>query len=139
MRTATVTIDAERVSPARSLAALARAAAHSGGPLVCVTGRMFTELERELGGPEGVARRLCRVATTTGRPICVNLPTGPERSTTVFVSPRGWSVSRLAGWAARKHDELEAAFGPARVAARWTTGGSRRRDAALLPRIAQEQ
>ncbi len=117
MRTATVTINAERVSPSRSLAALARAAARDGGPLVCITSRMFGELEREFGGPEGVARYLCRVATNTGRPICVNLPTGPETSTTVFVSPRGWSASRLAGWAAGKRDELETVFGPASVRA----------------------
>jgi len=113
MRTATVTIDAERVSPSRTLAALARASAHSGGPLVCVTGRMFGELERELGGPEAVARRLFEIATATGRPIAANLPSGADTSTTVFVSPRGWSEDRLRGWAAGKRDELEAAFGPA--------------------------
>ncbi len=115
MRTATVTIDAEHISPSRSLAALAGAAAHSGGPLVCVTGRMFGELERELGGPEAVARRLLRIATATGRPICVNFETGAETSTTMFIAPRGWSEDRLRGWAAGRHAELEAAFGPASV------------------------
>ncbi len=114
-RLATLTIDAERVSPSRSLAILARSAASNGGPLICVTGRMFGELERELGGPEGVARRLCRVATNTGRPIAVNFETGAETSTTLFVSPRGWSEDRLRGWAAGRHAELEAAFGPASV------------------------
>ena len=115
MRTATVTINAEHISPSRSLAALARAAAHSGGPLVCVTGRMFAELERELGGPEAAARHLARVATNTGRPICVNFETGAETSTTLFVSPRGWSQDRLRGWAAGHHAEVEAMFGPATV------------------------
>ena len=76
---------------------------------------MFAELERELGGPEAVARHLFRVATTTGRPIAANLATGLETSTTVFVSPRGWSEDRLRGWAAGKRDELEAVFGPATV------------------------
>ena len=115
MRTATVTIDAEHISPSRSLTALARAAAHSGGPLVCVTGRMFGELERELGGPEAVARHVCRVATNTGRPLAVNLPTGPDTSTTIFVSPEGWTEERLRGWAASHQAELDAAFGPASV------------------------
>jgi len=115
MRTATVTIDAERVSPARSLAALARAAARDGGPLVCVTGRMFAELERELGGPEAGARQLYEIATATGHLLCVNLPSTPDTSTTVFVSPKGWSWDRLRGWAAGHHQELEAAFGPASV------------------------
>jgi len=71
MRTATVTIDAEHVSPSRSLAILAR----SSRALVCVTGRMFAELERELGGPEAVARHLFRVATDVGTPIRGDRPT----------------------------------------------------------------
>ena len=86
-----VTIDAERVSPSRSLAAAARATAYAGGPLLVVTNRMFGELERELGGPEAVARHLARVATNTGRPIAVNLATGEDTSTTMFVSPKDWS------------------------------------------------
>lgn len=113
MSVATLRIDAEHISPSRSIAALARAATYSGGPLVCVTGRMFAELERELGGPEAVARHLCRVATNAGRPIAVNLPTGADTSRTIFISPRGWSEDRLAGWAAGHHQELERAFGPA--------------------------
>jgi len=31
----------------------------------------------------------------------------------VFVSPRGWTQERLAGWAAGHHAELEAMFGDA--------------------------
>ena len=115
MKTATVTIDADHVSVSRSLAALARAAASPGGPLVCVTGRMFAELERELGGPEAVARHLCRVATATGGPLAANLEDGCGSSRTIFISPRGWSEGRLAGWAAGHHEALEAVFGPASV------------------------
>ncbi len=110
MRTATVTINAEHISPSRSIAGLARAA---GRTLVCVTHRAYADLVDELGSDEAAARHLCRVATNTGRPICVNLPTGAETSTTVFVSPRGWSSDRLAGWAAGRHAELEATFGDA--------------------------
>ena len=115
MRTATVTVDADRVSVARSLAALARASARDGGPLVCLTARSYADLAAELGDDEAAVRHLLRVATNTGRPIAVNLPTGPETSTTLFVAPKGWTDERLRGWAAGHHAELEAAFGPATV------------------------
>ena len=115
MSVTTLTIDADRVSPSRSLAILARSPASTGGALICVTGRMFGELERELGGPEAVARHLFEIATATGRPLCVNLPSGTDTSRTIFISPRGWSEDRLAGWAAGRHAELEGAFGPASV------------------------
>lgn len=117
IRTATVTIDAERVSPARSIAALARASARDGGPLVVISHRALAELADELGGYDAAVRHLLRVATKTARPLAVNLPTGTETSTTVFVAPGGWSEERLRGWAAGRHAELEAAFGPATVRA----------------------
>ncbi len=107
---ATLTIDADHISPSRSIAALARAA---GRTLVVMTGRSYGELVSELGSDEAAARHLARVATNSGTPIAVNLPTGAETSTTVFVSPRGWSSDRLAGWAAGRHAELEATFGDA--------------------------
>ena len=111
MRTATVSIDAGAVSPSRALATVARL--HDR--LVCVTHRAHAELVAELGSDEAAARHLTRVATNTGRPIAVNLPTGPDTSSTLFVSPRGWSRERLAGWAAGHVGELEVAFGPATV------------------------
>ena len=114
-RTATLTVDAERVSIARSLSTLARAAARDGAPLVCVSGRALADLADELGGYEAAARRLCQIATNTGRPLAVNLPTGPDTSTPAFVSPKGWSEERLRAWIAGHHLELEAAFGPATV------------------------
>ncbi len=107
---ATLTIDADHISPSRSIAALARAA---GRTLVVVTGRSYADLVDELGGDEAAARQLIEIATATGRPIAVNFETGAETSTTVFVSPRGWSSDRLAGWAAGRHAELEATFGDA--------------------------
>jgi hypothetical protein len=113
--TARITIDAERVSVARSVAALARASARNGGPLVVVTSRMYGELERELRSPEAVARHMARVATNTGRPLAVNIADGEDRSQTLFVAPNGWSEERLAGWAAGHHQELKAMFGPATV------------------------
>ena len=114
MRTATVTVDAERVSVARSLAALARASARDGGPLVCVTGRMFDELAAELGGYDRAARYLVKVATNIGRPLAVNIPT-TDGSRTVVVGPKGWTQERTAGWVAARHEALERQFGAATV------------------------
>jgi len=110
--TARVTIDAEHVSVARSLAVLAHASERDGAPLVCVTGRAFSDLVDELGGDDVVVRHLLRVATNTGRPICVNFPT-EDGSRTIFVASKGWTEERLSGWAAGRHEELEAMFGPA--------------------------
>jgi len=112
MKIPTVTLGAARVSTAKSIAALARAA---GRTPVVVTGRAYGDLVDELGGDDAAARHLGRVATNSGRPICVNFETGPDSSQTVFVSPRGWSSDRLRGWAAGRHAEVEAMFGPATV------------------------
>jgi hypothetical protein len=110
MSTARVTIDAGRVPPSKALAVLARSV-----PLLVVTHWAYAELVDELGGEDAAVRHLARVATNTGKPLAVNLPTGSETSTSVFVSPKGWSEEGLAGWAAGHHAELEAAFGPATV------------------------
>ena len=107
-----MTIDAEHVSVSRALAALARASARDGGPLVCVSHRALADLADELGGYDGAARRLLAIATNTGRPLAVNAPT-VDGSRTMFVAPRDWTEERLRGWAAGRHEELEAMFGPA--------------------------
>ena len=107
-----MTIDAERVSVSRSLAAVARASARDGGPLVVVSHRALDDLVDELGGYDGAARRLLTIATNTGRPLAVNVPT-EDGSRTMFVAPKGWTEERLRGWAAGRHEELEAMFGPA--------------------------
>ena len=105
----TVTVDAERVSPSKAL----RVAAGSA-PLLVVTGRALGEL----GGVEAAVRFLITVATNVGRPIGVNVPTGPDSSRSVLVPPKGWGEERLAGWVAGRHREIEAALGPA-VPLRW--------------------
>ena len=115
MRTARILTDPAAVRPSRALAAVARAAAYDGDPPVVVTHRAYADLVAELGSDDAAVRYLAKVAGNTGRPIAVNIPTGPDTSTTVFVSPKGWSRERLAGWAAGHHEELEAAFGPATV------------------------
>jgi hypothetical protein len=107
-RTARVAADAERVSIAKSIAAAAR-----GTALLVITTRALLDLERELGGPEQAARHLARLATNTGKPVAVNMPTGPATSRTLFISPKGWSRERLAGWIAGRHEDLENMFGDA--------------------------
>ncbi len=111
--TARITVDAERVSIARSLAALARTAARDGGPLVCITGRAYLDLVAELGSDEAAARHLARLASNTNRPILVNFETGADTSRTIVIGPKGWSEEKTAGWIAARHRELEAAFGEA--------------------------
>lgn len=110
MNAATLTIDAARVSPSKAL----RVAAASA-PLVVVTHRAFAQLADELGGPEAAAQRLLEIATFVGKPIGVNLPTGPDESRTTFVAPRSWTRERVAGWVAAHHVELKRAFGAATV------------------------
>ena len=65
----------------------------------------------ELGGVEGAAEYLHQVAQATGRPIAVNVPDGPDRSTTAFIAPKNWTEERLKGWAAGHHQALEGEFG----------------------------
>jgi len=117
MRTARILSDPAAVRPSRALAATARAAAYEGGPLVAISGRAYLDLIAEFGSDEAAVRYLVKLAGTTRRPLAVNLPTGPDTSTTVFVAPKGWTEERLRGWAAGHHAELEAAFGPATVRA----------------------
>ncbi len=109
-RTARITIDSATVSPARAIAAAARSA-----PLLVVSHHAFNDLCAELGGEEPAARHLARVATNTGKPIAANLPTGEGTSTTVFISPKGWTPERLRGWVGGHHAELEAMFGAATI------------------------
>ena len=108
MRAATVTIDAATVSPSKALAATARLA-----PLVVVTGRAYGEMLAELGSDELVITHLIRVATNVDRPIGVNLTSGTDTSTTVFIGPKHWSDDRVAGWIRGHHEALEEAFGDA--------------------------
>ncbi len=109
MNAARFAVDPSIISPSKALARLAGA----GDVLVCVTGRMFDDIARELGSYDRAARHLVRVATNAGRPIAVNFET-PDGSRTVIIGPRGWSEEKTAGWVAARHDALERQFGPAR-------------------------
>ena len=101
-------IDAATVSPSKALATTARLA-----PLVVVTGRAYGEMIAELGSDELVIAHLVRVAMKVDRPIGVNLPSGPDTSSTIFLGPKGWSEERVMGWVAGHHEALERQFGPA--------------------------
>ena len=107
-RTMRITADPGRVS----MAAAIRAAAESA-PLLTVTHRALASLERELGSMDAAARWLADLAEEIGRPISVNVPTGEDASSTMFIPPKGWGQERLQGWIAGHHAELEAAFGEA--------------------------
>ena len=115
MRHARILADPAAVRPSRAIAAAARAGAYAGGAPVIVTGRAWCDLAAELGSDDAAARHLARVATNTGHPLAVNIPTGSETSTTMFISPKDWTQERLAGWVAGHHQALEAAFGAATV------------------------
>ena len=107
-RTATVTVDAATVSPSKTLTMTARLA-----PLVVVTGRAYGEMLAELGGAEAVIAHLIRVATNVGKPLAVNLPSGPDTSSMIFLGPKGRSEERVMGWVAGHRETLERQFGAA--------------------------
>jgi len=105
---ARVQVDAATVSPSRSLAMTARLA-----PLVVVTDRCYREMVDELGDADAVVRHIARIATDLGKPIGVNLTSGPDASSTVFIGPKHWSDERVAGWIGRHREALERQFGDA--------------------------
>ena len=105
-----VTVDPAAISPSRSIAAAARMP-----PLLVLTHRALADLERELGGFEAAAQHLHRVATNTGKPLGVHVPTDTG-SRRMFISPKGWTRERLAGWIGGHHQLLERQFGTATFA-----------------------
>ena len=100
-----------RVDPAAVQMSRAIRVAAQASPLLVITGRAFGDLAAELGGAEAAVGELLSVAESVNRPIAVNMPTGADASSTVFVSPRGWTEERLQGWVAGRHQELEREFG----------------------------
>ena len=81
-------------------------------PLLVLTHRSLADLERELGSYQAAASCLLRIATDTGKPIGVNVPTR-DGSRTMFIPPRGWSSDKLKGWIGGHHELLERQFGAA--------------------------
>jgi len=120
-----LTVDTRQLKPTEALGHVARA-----GTAVGLTHRMLRDLEQELGGYKRACKWLIALATETNRPITINLPTGPDSSTTVAIAPKTWSEEKLRGWIGGMHEELEAMFGPATLRA-W--GGPLRGEAGLKP------
>jgi hypothetical protein len=104
------TVDTRHVRLTDVLTASAGAA-----PLLLLTGRALGDLAAELGGIETAFRWLADLAASVGKPVAVNIPTGPDTSTTVWLAPPGWTTERLSGWVAGHHEEIEAQFGVAEI------------------------
>jgi hypothetical protein len=105
-----LTVDAETVPLTEVLAASAGSA-----PLLVLTGRALGDLAAELGGHDAAMHWLADLAASVSKPVAVNISTGPDTSTTVWLAPPGWTSERLAGWVAGHHEEIEAEFGPVTV------------------------
>ena len=124
-RTLNLKVDAARVSMAAAIRQAARVA-----PLLVVKQRAFADLAAELGSMEAAVGELLSVAESVNRPVAVNMPTGADASSTVFISPRGWTEERLRGWIGGRHAELEGAFGRVtRLGSNRAEGRRRRRGA----------
>ena len=104
-KTARVTINADRVSPAAAVRQAAQA-----GPLLVLTARLVADLAEELGGMDAAVSHLLEVAEQAGCPIGVNVPAA-DGSRTCFIGPRSWTQERLQGYVGGRHAEIEAEFG----------------------------
>jgi hypothetical protein len=92
---------------------VAALAAACDGPVLVLGAGAWRDLQAECGSVDAVVRWLAALATRHGRPIGVNLPTGPDTSSTVMIPPRDWSRARLAATMAAAQPALERAFGAA--------------------------
>jgi hypothetical protein len=90
--------------------AIRRVAANTDATAV-VSAATFSYLRRDCGSNKRALNWLADLAAETGKPIALNLPDGPDRSVTTFISPPGWTAERLQGYIAGRHAELEAALG----------------------------
>jgi hypothetical protein len=107
-----LTVDTPQHKPTNLIGHVARL----GVPVV-LTARMLLDLSEELGDYERATAWLIELATETGKPAAVNVPTGDDTSTTVLLAPRGWSDEKLKGWVGGMHEELAALFGEASIRA----------------------
>jgi hypothetical protein len=102
----TITADATRVSMAESIRRLVTSV-----PLFLLTSHALAGLVEELGS-WGTAMEFVRgLAEANNRPVAINVPTGPDASSTVFIGPASWSEGRLTGWVAGHRETLERQFG----------------------------
>ena len=105
-----VTVDTATLRPTAVLGRVARA-----GTAVGLTHRMFRDLAAELGDHDAACRWLVDLAQEVDRPVLVNMPTGPDTSTTVALAPFWWGEERLRGYVGGLHEEIEEMFGPATI------------------------
>ena len=88
-----------------------REAAQAAPALLVLTGQMLGDLAGQLGSADAAVRFLVDLAGEIDRPLGVNVGTGQDTLSTVFISPRGWTDQRLQGWISGHHAELAAGFG----------------------------
>jgi hypothetical protein len=75
---------------------------------------LYAELRDELGSDRAAVEFLVGLADEVQHPLFVNFE-GVDESTTLALSPPGWSDERLQGWTAGQVEHLESLFGPAEL------------------------
>jgi hypothetical protein len=71
----------------------------------------WRELRQELRSVEAVGKWAVALAIRLQRPVLLNVPDKDGSSHTLTLSPPGWTSTRLQGYIAARHAELEEAFG----------------------------
>ena len=111
-RSLSITIDTRQLKPTDALGRGARA-----GTAVALTSRMMADLAAELGGHDAACRWLVDLAQEVDRPVLVNVPTGPDTSTTVALAPFWWGRGAPAGLRRRAARAARGAVRPGHAAA----------------------
>jgi hypothetical protein len=75
---------------------------------------LYAELRDELGSDRAAVEFLGALADEVQHPLFINFEHA-EGSTTLALSPPGWSEERLQGWTAGQVEHLEELFGPAEL------------------------
>lgn len=79
---------------------------------VCFGPGVYQELRQELHSIEAIGLWAIGVARRVDRPVLINVPDQNGESTTLTISPPGWTKERLNGYLAGFRKELEAEYGP---------------------------
>lgn len=96
-----------RINHSKTVTAL-----YTGAARPCVlTHRTFAAIAQEQGGEHEAWLWLARLVEHGPRPIFVNIPRPNGESSTVAISPSGWTGERLQGHIATLAPALEAAYG----------------------------
>jgi len=73
---------------------------HKSHADVVITVRTVQNLSEELGSTDAAFEWLAKLVERHHKPIGVNFPTGPDTSSTVFLTPSIWGQERSEGWVA---------------------------------------